>query len=157
MTRGYVPGDPRVAHTHLVTATARTRAREHEQPRDGGQHQSDGRPTDPVRHISLVHAFIPRRTSQCWPNYAPPGGAREPATSLLIERRGEPRSLRQAQAVPNDLSDKRPMDTWILWLLTDSTFPATSQDRKRTVVVPPIVNGPVYVGLSTVGVSPLVV
>ena len=63
----------------------------------------------------------------------------------------------QATRVPIVRSAAARMDTEIFWLLTDSTLPATSQDRKRTVVDVLSENGPVYVGLDNVGVVPSVV
>ena len=57
-----------VAHRHRIIAAARTGARRYEHPCHGGQHQPDRGPADPVRHILIVHAFIPRRTSQCCQN-----------------------------------------------------------------------------------------
>src|SRR3954451_5775209 len=71
MMSGRGGGDLPVTHTHLTVGAARTGGRSYKQPRQGGQHQPDGNCADPVRHISVVHTFIPRRTSQCCPNYAP--------------------------------------------------------------------------------------
>jgi len=62
-----------------------------------------------------------------------------------------------SEAPGNDMNARRTTATEILRLFTASRLPATSQDRNFTVAVALTMNGPVYVGLLSVGVVPLVV
>jgi hypothetical protein len=73
MMRGHGAEDLPAAHPQLVIAAVEAGAREHEYPHHSGQHEREDNRADAVRHILVVHTFIPRRNVTLLPQLSASG------------------------------------------------------------------------------------